>query len=185
MWPQKAPWTSLKVQWRQQDRVWIPEDDLTVITIIHPTLGLNKWESQSTSFEPEDFWMRNQTSSWPNQKRCLTNWTLKTTLTGTTFTQWLIPTQPKAATESLTFVSVYMTLLFLDLDSPKLCRLKAQILSSTAPWTSHTAWKMQSSRMEKDLMTELKARQEHGGTSGQNPLESFTLSSCCLPLFWK
>lgn len=84
-----------------------------------------------------------------------------------------LPTQSKPATQGLTLVSVCMTLLFLAFDSPKLCRLKAQILSWTAPWVPHTAEKTQSSRMEKDLMTELKEPgDEHGRTSAQNPLDS-------------
>lgn len=78
-----------------------------------------------------------------------------------TFKQELMLTQAKSTNECLTFVSVCITLLFLAFDSPKLCRLKAQILNSTAPWTSHAARKMQSNRMGKDLMTELKETQEH------------------------
>ncbi len=59
----------------------------------------------------------------------------------------------------LTLTRVCMTLLFLDLESPKWCRLKAQILKSDAPSTSHTPTRTESRRREEDFMAQSCKRQ--------------------------
>lgn len=63
-------------------------------------------------------------------------------------------TKAKSIHLCLTLVRVSMTLLFWDLESPKLWTLKAQILKSEEPATSHTPVRKGSRRRVKDLMAQ-------------------------------
>lgn len=63
-------------------------------------------------------------------------------------------TKAKSIYLCLTLVRVSMTLLFWDLESPKLCTLKAQILKSEEPATSHTPMRKGSKRRGMDLMAQ-------------------------------
>ena len=85
-----------------------------------------------------------------NKNICLTPFTPHNSLGPIQFT----PTKAKSIHLCLTLVRVSMTLLFWDLESPKLWTLKAQTLKSEEPSTSHTPMRKGSRRRVKGLMAQ-------------------------------
>lgn len=89
---------------------------------------------------------------------------------------------------SPTMVIVFMTSLFLDLESPKCWRLKAHTRKSEAPWTSLSPVRKERRRREMDFMAHSCKRQSplrwtHGNMNSiEKPSNFFFCCSCFKPM---